>query len=304
MAVLAHFLALAVLAKSAASSYNETEAILYTEYARISFCEQPAIEHWTCGEMCDAVEVPARVRYLPKSSKWRVQGFVAQMTGHHCILSFRGSVDLKNWEADLRAWPRPWPESGAPWCQNCRVHAGFASAYQELRPLVLDAIQEMECKSIGVVGHSLGGGLATLAGIDLQAGLGLTVKPLYTFGSPRVGNAAFADAFGLARNRTGNFPPQWRIVHHHDPVPHLPPTIPGLENRNYRHTPQEVWYNKHFSEYKVCDPVHGEDKNCSRTVPPARLINLEHVNYLNRTFAHAEMPKACTGPAVDQEVVV
>ena len=44
----------------------------------------------------------------------------------------------------------------------------------------------------GVAGHSLGGALATLAALDIKRKLpGLKLR-VYTFGSPRTGNHAFA----------------------------------------------------------------------------------------------------------------
>ena len=45
-------------------------------------------------------------------------------------------------------------------------------------------------KSIIVTGHSLGGAIATLAGLDLKRKYGYKVT-LINFGSPRVGNEAF-----------------------------------------------------------------------------------------------------------------
>ena len=52
------------------------------------------------------------------------------------------------------------------------------------------------CMQIFVTGHSLGGALATLASYDIQQAVQhMPVKvdvACYTFGSPRVGNHAFA----------------------------------------------------------------------------------------------------------------
>jgi len=46
--------------------------------------------------------------------------------------------------------------------------------------------------SLGVTGHSLGAGLATLAAVDILLVAGKQIDYLYNFGSPRVGNEAFA----------------------------------------------------------------------------------------------------------------
>ncbi len=43
-----------------------------------------------------------------------------------------------------------------------------------------------------IAGHSLGGALATLCAVDVRARLAAPDVRLFTFGSPRVGNAVFA----------------------------------------------------------------------------------------------------------------
>lgn len=80
-----------------------------------------------------------------------------------------------------------------------------------------------------VAGHSLGGAVATLAAAHLRA----AAHPcdLYTYGSPRAGNEAFA-AFVDAQ-ASGS---EYRLTHLDDPVPRLPPIVFG-----YRHTSPEYW---------------------------------------------------------------
>ena len=57
--------------------------------------------------------------------------------------------------------------------------------------------------------------LAVLTSMDLHF-MGTSVRRVYTFGSPRVGNQIFAQAFDSLIGQT------WRIVHYEDIVPHLP----------------------------------------------------------------------------------
>ena len=72
---------------------------------------------------------------------------------------------------------------------------------------------------IVVTGHSLGGGLATLAGA-LLSDRGLSVQQVITFGAPRVGDAEFAAAYRV---------PLTRFEFAHDPVPIL--AAPGFDLR-------------------------------------------------------------------------
>lgn len=51
--------------------------------------------------------------------------------------------------------------------------------------------------------------------------------------------------------------PIFRLVHHRDPVPHLP-----LEAWGYHHPPTEVFYTEDQSSYQVCNSS-GEDDTCS-----------------------------------------
>uniref|UniRef100_A0A914QIB7 Fungal lipase-like domain-containing protein n=1 Tax=Panagrolaimus davidi TaxID=227884 RepID=A0A914QIB7_9BILA len=70
-----------------------------------------------------------------------------------------------------------------------------------------------------VAGHSLGAALASITAASLTS-LKLVNKDqllLYTFGQPRVGDKAFADAY------PSMVPEAYRIVHHWDIIPHLPP---------------------------------------------------------------------------------
>ena len=46
-----------------------------------------------------------------------------------------------------------------------------------------------------ILGHSLGGALATLAAIDLQRRKHFKDLHIYTFGAPRTGNHAFAQDY-------------------------------------------------------------------------------------------------------------
>jgi triacylglycerol lipase len=96
------------------------------------------------------------------------------------------------------------------------VHRGFLHALGELWPAVeahvSRLVQESPARTLWLTGHSLGAALATLAAERLPG-----VRGLYTFGSPKVGDAAFAEGF-----RT----PCYRFVNNRDIVPWLPPVGP------------------------------------------------------------------------------
>jgi hypothetical protein len=134
------------------------------------------------------------------------------------VLSFRGTdkndpTDLMD---DLNAQPQPWPAGG-------KVHSGFAEAFQELWPGVEAALQQFKEYGLLFTGHSLGAAMATL-GATLR-------KPqsLYTIGSPRVGDQAFADLLQGLDNH--------RYVDCCDLVTRVPPEVLG-----YVHIPGMIHY--------------------------------------------------------------
>lgn len=134
------------------------------------------------------------------------------------------------------------------WQDGVKVHRGFRFAYESianaLRAQIADESRVIFC------GHSLGGALATLAADDLffaksQGGAlpqrdgvhtpltSITdiVSAVYTFGSPRVGNIAFARRYDASlHDKT------FRIVNEGDPVVRVP-WLFGL----YRHVGTRVF---------------------------------------------------------------
>jgi len=229
-----------------------------------------------------------------------------------CIVAFRGSITCKNWVADILFALKPWPTTAmkknftsdntnntVDWsCPRCKAHHGFASAYDELRYTVHTAIQELQCTSLIVTGHSLGAAVATLASFDLRKS-GYNVTATWTYGSPRMGNAQFANSFVKAATSQGVSPPSWRVVHYHDPVPRLNPRIPYINP--VVHLPLEIYYtNNQSSNYNVCPPqisgAENKSAGCMEHYPSIKsLNNNNHIWYLNESLALKDFPKECDG---------
>jgi len=104
-----------------------------------------------------------------------------------------------------------------PIAGGARVHRGFQRALDEIYPSLerrLDALRQgLPPRPLFFTGHSLGAALATLA-----AQRHGSAQALYTFGSPLVGDAAFASAFPIQS--------AFRIVHNNDVVTRVPPFGP------------------------------------------------------------------------------
>lgn len=136
------------------------------------------------------------------------QAFAVTLPTGQALVVFRGTEpqaasDLGN---DLAATLEPWGDGSA------RVHHGFANALASVTPALADWLGSRSDAQIVFTGHSLGAALATLAASRWQAG------QLFSFGSPRVGNAAFVDTLGGTRIE--------RYVNCCDIVTHVPPQSP------------------------------------------------------------------------------
>ena len=178
--------------------YDPSRAALFTPARGVSFFRagRPSGEAALCAEMSRlsyaAFDSDPEIKRSVEDALGRIgfsicycfsaggtQGFLTTDTETPLsVLAFRGTeVNRVDWATDLQAWPRAWPEGG-------RVHAGFAEAlalaWSDLAPRLAEAPGRRL-----YTGHSLGGALATLAASRRPP------DALYTFGSPRVGDAAF-----------------------------------------------------------------------------------------------------------------
>jgi pimeloyl-ACP methyl ester carboxylesterase len=120
------------------------------------------------------------------------------------------------------------PPADPPKCENCTVHMGFYSAWLNTRSVILPdltaAIEQYPTYKLVLVGHSLGGAVAALAGLDFLA-RGWHPR-VTTFGEPRIGNTelmAYTNArFNITSPTHRSNNSFHRVTHANDPVPLLP----------------------------------------------------------------------------------
>mmetsp|Transcript_18296 Transcript_18296/g.33632 ORF Transcript_18296/g.33632 Transcript_18296/m.33632 type:complete len:426 (-) Transcript_18296:235-1512(-) len=172
---------------------------------------KPLLATWVCSE--EGLCVVGRAR-LPRENELRY-GAVAQ-------ISVRGSKNIENWLTNFTA---QLVASEIGECKG-RIHRGFQVAHAKLRDTVLAKMQESlaACSSSSriadkpilalVVGHSLGGALATL--LAYTVALHGCETRCVTWGAPRVGDIDFRDAYRAV------VPSTVRFVNRSDPVPRVP----------------------------------------------------------------------------------
>ncbi len=154
------------------------------------------------------------------------------------LVAFRGT-EVKDFWAGLRDWITNLRASLVPDGFGGVVHQGFQQGLQEvwgeLSALLGRVVaQGPTTPGVWLTGHSLGAALATLAADRaLQQGA-FPVRGLYTFGSPRVGDATFARRVDTGALRSRAF----RFVNHADIVPRVPPPL------GYRHAGRLCYFDE------------------------------------------------------------
>jgi hypothetical protein len=152
------------------------------------------------------------------------QGFLA-VSEKAAVLAFRGTEKkIEDWFTDAQIELVAGSTAGVPGL----VHSGFAGALTTVVQAVDEELDALKGKSLPlhVTGHSLGGALATLAALrcESRASSAGLVRTVHTYGSPRVGDAAFAAAFQRTfRGRS------FRTVNNEDIVTQVPPAV-GYEH--------------------------------------------------------------------------
>ncbi|KAL2369330.1 triacylglycerol lipase [Blastomyces gilchristii SLH14081] len=202
------------------------------------------------------------------------------------IIGFRGTYSIANTIVDLSAIPQiytPYPANNPtdphqPRCNNCTVHAGFMESWKSARRTLLDPLKRTMVKypdyQLVLVGHSLGGAVAALAGLEFQV-RGWQPQ-VTTFGEPRVGNQGlveYIDAVfhlknsslsssgydratnGDIKRNTKNYHNKTssyhRVTHVNDPVPLLP-----LSEWGYRPHAGEIYILKPDLPPDISDLQH------------------------------------------------
>ncbi|OAA47808.1 lipase [Metarhizium rileyi] len=146
-----------------------------------------------------------------------------------------------------------------PICPDCQLHSGFYEAFKGLKDKMLETVKEQKAAhpdfEVVVTGYSLGAALATLGAAYLRkAGF---VADMYTYGSPRVGDAKFAEF--VSNQRKGK---NFRITNANDPVANIP-----WQDAGFGHVSPEYWFPQGLAakEMQVCSGT--DNLQCSGSFP-------------------------------------
>lgn len=178
------------------------------------------------------------------STNTGVDYFIAKKNDTY-FLSFAGTNDWKNLVSDMRFWQKSIPYNNKQ--TTIRLHRGFYEAYLTVRKDILDFVEKNNVKKIILTGHSFGAAMATLCAVDIQYNIFGVKIEVFTYGSPRIGNKAFAKSF----NR--RIPKAFKIKNGNDFISNLP-----FKFLNYSHIGKEI----HIGDKKKIWKISFKDHKC------------------------------------------
>ncbi|KAF9461268.1 Alpha/Beta hydrolase protein [Collybia nuda] len=242
------------------------DLVRYTKYSS-------AVYQWICPN-------PLGNTLVAKFSNSGTQGFVVRDNERkEIVVAFRGSLEVIDALVDLQIIMRPLKSTGVTGVGDAYVHSGFLFAYNVVSSDVLGIVRSQLATypgySIVITGHSLGGSVASIAALSIQAAHPSISIKLYTYGKP-TGNAAFAS---LVESRIGvnNI---HRAVHTHDGVPTILFKVLG-----YRHFATEYWnFQDPATPTNVKKCSGGDDPSCSDSIFSGG-INIPHISYFGQAIA-------------------
>jgi len=157
-----------------------------------------------------------------RSSRIVSFGFILQAPNNDLVIALRGTAGIWEWIHDCEFLPVECPFlAGAG-----RTDDGFTAIYNSLEVAtvparVVDTLTALPfnhaSNSLTICGHSLGGALATLLALDVAVNTTFKNPTVYTYASPRIGDALFVSTYNQA------VPNTFRIANRVDIVPRLPP---------------------------------------------------------------------------------
>jgi hypothetical protein len=189
----------------------------YEEIGRVR-AESGEVSRMARGQ--EAIEAQPEARAMAAAVTFPdLFGFVVREKQTGAILvSIRGTLVAEEWLRNFTVIPADYsflPDFGT-------VHLGFQLVYAGVRNSIQQGLAGVPQNArVTIVGHSLGGAMATLAAPDVKRNFNRSQVDLCTFGGPRVGKPGFRRSFAPEIGRC------FRVTNQFDIVPHVPTVATG-----------------------------------------------------------------------------
>lgn len=191
-------------------------SLLFAELSSLSYLSRAE-----AGRLANRIGLP-EIRFYDRDG---AQAYVFA-NDHDAVVTCRGTEpnDWNDLRADLNAAMAVAETVG-------HVHRGFKREVDDLWPRLEQALVNNR-RTLWFTGHSLGAAMAAIcAGRCKLSSIRSDPRALFTFGSPRVGNARYVNYVQIET---------YRWVNNNDIVTRVPPTWMG-----YRHKGEEVYLNSY-----------------------------------------------------------
>eukprot|EP00455_Lapot_gusevi_P051260 TRINITY_DN75_c0_g1_i1.p1 TRINITY_DN75_c0_g1~~TRINITY_DN75_c0_g1_i1.p1 ORF type:complete len:354 (-),score=129.72 TRINITY_DN75_c0_g1_i1:92-1153(-) len=283
--------------------YDHDLAVHLLYFSGIVQCGIDMLQSWKCPDCFP--DVHKRLVYESDAIA-QTQVLITDNRKDEIVVAFRGTeYNLWQWINNADVEPVAFhPEV----CPDCKVHGGLYDRFLDVRDLVMAELQKAATEfpeaDIYFTGHSAGGVWAIMLAAHIAVvNPALMPTGVYTFGTPRIANAAFAKFFSpiLADIYV-------RVIRPQDPMPYMPAkkstfsetigTIKALLKKSKTTDPS---FYHHFGVLAVCPAKDGDCKVYPRdTQNPLKHMPKEvsqHSNYLGYEFQVRYGPgkSACGG---------
>ncbi|KAH9025128.1 alpha/beta-hydrolase [Lactarius hengduanensis] len=247
------------------TSSQYAEFVPYVQFARAAYCPSNKIVGWQCGGACNAVPgfTPTLTGGDGDATQYFYVGFWPAQSA--VVVAHQGTnpSELLSVLTDIRIhFTSPDPVLFPNIPSDVKVHAGFVKEHKKTAPQILKEVKRLMAENssthVILIGHSLGGALAELDTLLMKLNLpaDTTVRGV-TFGTPRVGNPAWATYFG---SQIADFT---RMNNNRDMVPIVPGQLLG-----FRHPGGEIHIQEDGSVIACHGPDDGVDPQCSNLAVP------------------------------------
>ena len=167
-----------LLAQTSALTYSDSQAEISLNLSNVAYCGKASYLSYVFSGPASGFKA-TKVLYHAVDD---TQGYIGYLPSDNSIyVVFRGSSSIPNWITNLSTAKTSY--TSFPEC-NCKVHQGFFSAEQAVLTDVLTEVKRLKglypTAQVKTTGHSLGGAMAQLTGMDLiKAGYSVS---MYNFG--------------------------------------------------------------------------------------------------------------------------
>jgi hypothetical protein len=254
------------------AAYDQTLAIELMHVSNMAYCPVASLKAGTCGPDCVALQ--GQVTFLYYNQQTADLGDAVSFSMYKddskqmFMTAFRGTNT--DWQLFLEGAEGDDVEYSTYDISDAVVTSYFYNRYntylrQDYLSQLSSAVSQYPGYTFAFTGHSLGAALTTLAALDAILGgyVSASQAIMYNYGSPRVGNYAFASAV------VQNVPVIYRVVHWNDLVPHVPLCVSSSGNciadsgaSSYDESGDHLWpawhvwpqifYTEDFSDYQQC----------------------------------------------------